>query len=85
MTDYKPIACDLHSEYELAIMQGRSLRLSWRDGQQARCNSTVMPLDLYTHAGAEFLRVRDAEHREHDIRLDWIRACEFSLTGIRHS
>lgn len=85
MTEYIPIACDLHSEYELAIMQRRSLRLSWRDAQQARYNSTVMPLDLYTHAGAEFLRVRDAEHREHDIRLDWISACEFFQTGIRHS
>ena len=66
-------------------MQGRSRSLSWRDAQQTRCNSTVMPLDLYTYAGAEFLRVRDAGHREHDIRLDWISACEFSLTGIRHS
>ena len=36
MNDYIPIACKLHSEYELAIMQGRSLRLSWRDAQQAR-------------------------------------------------
>ena len=85
MNEYIPIACKLHSEYELAIMQGRSLRLSWRDAQQTRHTGTVMPLDLFTHAGAEFLRVRDTGRREHDIRLDWISACEFSRTGFRHS
>ena len=72
MTDYQPIACDLHSQYELAIMQRRRLWLSWQDAQQATHTDMVSPLDLYTRAGAEFLRVRDQEDRIQDIRLDRI-------------
>ncbi len=28
MTDYTPIDCSLHSEYELAIIQGKHLRIT---------------------------------------------------------
>ena len=48
MTDYTPVDCGLHSEYELAIMQRRRLALSWHDEVQIDYSETVTPVDLYT-------------------------------------
>ncbi len=81
MTDYRPVGCEQHSLYELAIMQRRRLRLAWQDARQASLVGTVSPLDLYTSAGAEFLRVIDAQERIHDIRLDRIMRCELLPSG----
>ncbi|RTZ61283.1 MAG: transcriptional antiterminator, Rof, partial [Gammaproteobacteria bacterium] len=30
MTDYQPIDCGIHSEYEVAILRGKPIRLRWR-------------------------------------------------------
>ena len=77
MTEYTPVDCGLHSEYELAIMQRRKLTLSWHDEQQAIHRKTITPIDLTTQAGAEYLHVRAADGLEYTIRLDRITACEF--------
>ena len=77
MTDYTPVDCGLHSEYELAIMQHRRLALSWHDEVQIDYSETVTPVDLYTQDDGEYLRVRDSHDLEHIIRLDRIMACEF--------
>ena len=77
MTDYTPVDCGLHSEYELAIMQRRRLVLSWHDEGQIDHSETVTPVDLYTLDGGKFLRVRDSHDLKHIIRLDRITACEF--------
>ncbi len=72
MTDYRPIDCGLHSEYELAIMQGRRLTLRWREaGGEAR-RETLLPLDLVTRDGAEYLLAEDSDGRRLEIRLDHI-------------
>jgi transcriptional antiterminator Rof (Rho-off) len=73
MTDqYKPISCERHSEYELAIMQKVMLHLAWKDefGQQHIGN--VMPLDLKTRAQKEFLIGQSNDGEVHYIRLDKI-------------
>ncbi len=46
-TDYVPIACDLHSEYELAILHRQPLHLVWTDGNVIH-DEIVLPLDLTT-------------------------------------
>ena len=46
MTNYTPIDCGLHSEYELAIMQRRKIRLTWRDSQEEH-RDTVLPEDIH--------------------------------------
>ena len=76
MDDYRPIACAIHSDYELAILQGRRLRLSWRgpDGQQRR--ATLLPEDLQIQDGAEYLIARGEDGRSQALRLDWITASE---------
>lgn len=68
---YIPVCCELHSRYELAIIQRQSLNLVWQDGQQTHI-STVMPLDLQTKRGREFLIARDQQGELLQIRLDYI-------------
>jgi len=46
-TGYMPISCDLHSEYELAILRRQWLRLVWADGNVIH-DEVVLPLDLKT-------------------------------------
>ena len=72
-TDYKPIDCSLYSEYELAIMHGTRLQLSWRDAVGTSRIEVLVPVDLRTRQGEEFLVVKDHNGLEREIRLDRIR------------
>ena len=72
MTDYTPIDCGKHSEYELAIMQGRLLRLSWQDGEGQAHIAVLLPLDLLTRNHEEFLVGRDEQDNRVELRLDYI-------------
>ena len=69
---YQPINCDLHSKYELAIMHRTRLRIVWRDtdGQDHLC--TLLPLDLKTDHGEEFLIGQDHTGQTITLRLDRI-------------
>ncbi len=71
MSDYNPVACATHSEYELAIMQGRRMRLKWHDADGGAHQGVVRPLDLVTRNHAEYLLVEHDGRRE-EIRLDRI-------------
>jgi Rho-binding antiterminator len=76
MTDYTPVDCGLHSTYELAIMRRQPVRLSWRDSERTMHTGTVLPTDLLTRNGEEFMRVSHAQGESLDIRLDYIRQLE---------
>ncbi|HHQ41082.1 MAG TPA: transcriptional antiterminator, Rof [Chromatiales bacterium] len=69
---YRPIPCELHSRYELAVLRRRALTLAWRDPAGATHLERVLPLDVRTRAGAEYLLVRRADGRELEVRLDRI-------------
>lgn len=69
---YKPIACGLYSEYELAIMRRSRLRLAWQDADGAYHIGYLIPLDLYTRQRVEYLMARDHHGQQHEIRLDRI-------------
>lgn len=71
-TDYVPIACDLHSEYELAILHRRPLHLVWSENNVIH-EEAVLPLDLKTEHHEEFLLCRAKDGSTHRIRLDQIR------------
>ncbi|MEN8204664.1 MAG: transcriptional antiterminator, Rof [Pseudomonadota bacterium] len=73
MTDYTPIDCGLHSQYELAILQHRKLRLSWCDADGTGHIETVTPTDLLTRNREEFMVVTGEHGVEHEIRLDRIK------------
>ena len=75
MTDYVPVDCARHSQYELAIMQQRRLALSWYDEHQEPSSDSVTPVDQVIRNVEEFMRVRAAVGQEHVIRLDRITAC----------
>ena len=72
MSDYIPIDCGQHSEYELAIMQQRKLRLSWQDSDGQTHLETVTPTDLLARRHEEFLVVRTQTREMLELRLDRI-------------
>ena len=72
MNDYTPIDCGLYSEYELAIIRRQRLRISWRGDDGLSHMAIVMPLDLQTRSGAEYLLARDHAGNTLDLRLDHI-------------
>jgi Rho-binding antiterminator len=71
-TDYTPIDCSLYSEYELAILHGKQLRVSWRDAEGPPRIEVLTPVDLRTRQGEEFLVAIDPLGTEREIRLDRI-------------
>ncbi len=70
--NYTPISCELHSQYELAIMHKNSLLLQWQDENSLSHEAKVTPLDVITRNRAEYLKVLDSEGKENLIRLDRI-------------
>jgi Rho-binding antiterminator len=68
---YRPISCDTYARLELAILQRRRLRLTWRAGNVC-FTLKVAPLDLETRAGAEFLHCRLPDGALARVRLDRI-------------
>jgi Rho-binding antiterminator len=71
-TDYVPVDCGLYSEYELAIMHRDKLRLSWQDHAGDAHIGVVVPTDLRTCNGAEFMIVTGQDGSTLEIRLDRI-------------
>ena len=69
---YTPINCDLHSQYELAIMHHTPLQLVWRDDTNLDHVCTLVPMDLKTQHGEEFLLGQDHTGQTMTLRLDRI-------------
>ncbi|MGD8379973.1 MAG: transcriptional antiterminator, Rof [Gammaproteobacteria bacterium] len=72
MTDYNPIDCQTYSRYELAILHQTALVLCWRDTSGIAHLESLMPLDLETRRGEEFLIARTRAGRSICLRLDHI-------------
>jgi Rho-binding antiterminator len=68
---YRPISCDIYSRLELAILHRERLHLIWRQ-DNVRFTLPVMPTDLETRAGEEFLHCRLPGGDCKRIRLDYI-------------
>ncbi len=71
-TDYQPITCAGYDVYESAITRHQRLQLVWQEAGMDHAQS-VLPTDLETRAGEEFLIARDANNHPLKIRLDKIR------------
>lgn len=80
---YEPISCALYSEYELAIIRGQSLRVSWRDGRGVTRVETLVPCNLRTRAHQEFMIACKLTGERHVLRLDRIRHVDVIDTGTR--
>lgn len=72
---YQPVACDLYSELEVAILHRRRLRLRWIEANVIH-EQTVTPVDLQTRQHAEFLVCRAGDAATFAVRLDRIRCWE---------
>lgn len=70
MTDYRPIPCAVYSLYEIAILHHKPLRVRWRDMDGVTYMETLIPEDLITSDGEEFLLAHNAEGHCRRLRLD---------------
>jgi len=70
---YQPVSCELHSQYELAIMHKNKLELSWVSDGELVTEKNILPLDVQTKDKAEYLLTVNAENKNLCIRLDHIR------------
>ena len=76
MSDYRPIPCEVYDRYERAILHRDRLRLSWRDDAGQSHLETVVPEDLETRAGEEFLLGHTLDGAPRRLRLDRILEAE---------
>lgn len=82
MSDYVPIACADHERLEFAVLKRRRLHLRLSDGEDWT-ELNVLPLDVYTRTGAEWLRAITDSGQEITLRLDSI--LEFAEIPIERS
>ena len=75
MSDYKPVSCDAHSGYELAVMQRTAALVRWKEGDATR-EARLLPLDVETKDKEEFLVAMDPDRKQLRIRLDRILSFE---------
>ncbi len=73
---YKPIACSLHDEYEIAIMQRKSISIKWLDDRGDYHSGRVLPIDILVRDKEEFLVARTQDNEALCIRLDKITLLE---------
>ena len=69
---YRPIACHVHDEFEIAIMRARTIEVELGE-QGGWRRATILPLDTRTEDGAEYLVYREGDGPEQRVRLDRVR------------
>jgi len=70
---YRPIPCETHSEYELAILHRTRLAMRWRDAAGLEHHARVLPLDTEATADKkEYLLVEHEDGARERVRLDRI-------------
>ena len=73
--DYVPIACAAHERLEFAVLRRHPLQLTWL-GQDGRTQfrERVLPQDVETRDGAEWLTLKRQGGESEVVRLDRILA-----------
>ena len=71
--DYQPIACMQHERLEFSILRRIPLMLAYEGQDRVE---KVMPLDVATRDGAEWLKFRRKDGSLEEIRLDRILSVE---------
>lgn len=69
---YAPISCMAHERLEFAVLRRQRLSLHFLDGHGAEQTLVVLPTDVYTRDGAEWLTCRTDAGQTQVIRLDRI-------------
>jgi Rho-binding antiterminator len=68
---YQPIPCIQHEQLEYSVLRKQRLQLIY-DENGNTLQETVLPLDVNTRNGAEWLLFRREDGSEAEIRLDMI-------------
>ena len=71
-TDYKPVSCANYDQYEIAILHGSKMHLTWQTAN-ITYDQVVTPLNLRTAHGEEYLLLRHASGETVEVSLDHIR------------
>jgi len=72
MPEYQPISCAQHERLEFSVLRKIPLLLEYRDGSE-KVRHTVLPLDVETRNGAEWLKFKKlTDEAVTEIRLDAI-------------
>jgi transcriptional antiterminator Rof (Rho-off) len=71
-TSYRPIACALHDEFEIAVMHKKPISIRWHDEKGGINQGVVLAKDLLVKNKEEFLLVVTRDKNELCIRLDKI-------------
>lgn len=71
MSDYRSIACSDHERLEFAALKRQWLELNVTTGDRAG-RQRLMPLDVYTRDGAEWLLAETPSGEQRTLRLDWL-------------
>jgi Rho-binding antiterminator len=69
MPDYCPISCALHERLEFSVLRGSFLQIEYI-APQGRVVERILPLDVATRNGAEWMKFRKEDGRVEEIRLD---------------
>jgi Rho-binding antiterminator len=69
---YRSIACADHERLELAALKRQWLDVNLTTGDRAG-QQRLMPLDVYTRDGAEWLLAKTETGEQLTLRLDWLR------------
>ncbi|KVW98012.1 transcriptional antiterminator, Rof [Thiobacillus denitrificans] len=71
MSDYRSIACSDHERLEFAALKRQWLDVNLTTGDRAG-RQRLMPLDVYTRDGAEWLLAETESGEKLTLRLDWL-------------
>lgn len=72
MSEYQPIACALHSEYESLAMARTTVQARWRDNNGHTRETIGRVVDVRTRNGEEFMVLAREHGQAMEIRLDRI-------------
>jgi transcriptional antiterminator Rof (Rho-off) len=78
---YRPIACGLHEQYQLAAMRGALLDISWESETEGSMTTRLRIVDVFTRDSAEYLSGETLAGEQHQIRLDRIRLAHWAESG----
>lgn len=81
MSDYVPIPCIAHEKLEFAVLRRQKLRLRLQEEGGGERTLTVLPTDVATRDGAEWLSYRTEEGENSVVRLDGILSAEPVVSG----
>ena len=70
MSDYQPIACADHERLEFAALTRQWLDVKVVGDRPGR--QRLLPLDVYTREGAEWLVAETESGEKLTLRLDWL-------------